>query len=183
MTQLSDYQVAIRLYEQTPEWKDRAASYRRSHPPVCQACGARTRLDCHHVEYTRAFDIDTRTGRVIPLAQEWDDDLRGVCRRDHDRIHALTRHPMRMSLRDATDHVIQGRTVGRHPSFQPAGPTNRRPKPYRRKNRKNRRRAMALLWLLAVGTAATFTSGQTLGTWIIGITLAVILTTYVWNLE
>lgn len=110
--QRADYRRRIHAYEDSPLWHERAVRFIRDHGNFCDACGGRPakgRVDAHHRDYARAF-----TGR------EWDEDLRALCRDDHDQVHALRRRNRDWSLADCTDHVIELRqSARRHASALP----------------------------------------------------------------
>jgi predicted HNH restriction endonuclease len=98
------YRRRIHAYERTPAWRVRSAKFRRTHGPVCDACGVVTDrnnpLHAHHRTYPRALN-----------GRERDKDLRGLCALCHRKVHDLARR--RVSLEVATDRVIRDGRRGR----------------------------------------------------------------------
>jgi hypothetical protein len=97
---LTDFQVAIRAYEDSPVWAARAFAFKQKHGYFCDACKAPGKVDAHHRDYG---DTEHQFRGIEP-----DQDLRALCRPCHVLVHSLTRtHGGPMNLRDATDYVIR----------------------------------------------------------------------------
>lgn len=103
----AEYSARIRAYEQTPLWAERARRFINTHGRYCDACGTSAQIDVHHRSYNAVF-----TGL------EADEDLRALCRPDHDTVHDLRRRNPGWSLADATDHIIETRRAQTLPPTQ-----------------------------------------------------------------
>jgi len=49
--------------------------------PICEVCGARRRLDVHHLHYRNLYDVLV-------------EDLKTLCRRCHGKVHGIIPKPI-----------------------------------------------------------------------------------------
>lgn len=83
-----------RLYLASATWQRRRDEFLRRFGKSCFACGSRENLAVHHVAYDRAN------------GEEYDSDLRTLCRRHHDQAHKYEREQLHSCLAAATDRMI-----------------------------------------------------------------------------
>ena len=87
------YKAEYQAYLKSPEWKEMRARILKRDGYACLACGSKDHLQVHHRTYNRV-------GAEIEI------DLRTLCGRCHESIHAIvshrkTKHPDK-SLRKVT---------------------------------------------------------------------------------
>lgn len=65
-----------RRYMKSPEWAARKRGYFLNHARRCKACGSKSDIQLHHMNYAR-------------LGRERDSDMVALCERCHTRVHQL----------------------------------------------------------------------------------------------